>query len=675
MRFKENIAIVGAGCVLPGARNTSDFWKILCEGRHQFRSLPGNRWNKDIYFDPEKNQGDSSYSDLAAYVADDLFFDSNSDLPRGHQMMLTALREAVAPFDRDQFRKRRVAVVLGCMNPEDEASVSLVKAQKNSLMEEMSRRASQLSFETESFLKEFDKCFQDTTESLDIHFPSSLAYHVHRELGTKGLSFCADSACGSSLTAIDLACLLLESGEVDLVVTGGVEANLGIETYVPFSRLGVLARTRSLPYDAKSEGIIQGEGSVLFVLERLSDAQDAERDIWGLIEGITSSSNGAKASLFSPSQESQKVNFSALEATLVGRHPIYIEGHGTGTLVGDRAELEALKEVFSPIPTKVLLGSVKAIIGHTKGTAGAAGLLKCLLSLRHSFIPPSTYFENACSESGMGNLEINLSGVELGKNDVPLQMRVCSAGFGGANYYLALSEHKKSNHPHLEKGTIISSEASVLVAFSQVPFFAQTSENKYQDWKIPPHLANHLDFAQISALTAVELALEKSLISKKMVQKLKTCVISASHTRTNKMEKISHVLQLKKVENPEYSFQEILRKYRNELVKLDQTTCQALNSMISGRVANAFDLAGTNFHIDADFSSLGYSLKMGQQMINQKRAEMVILLGIEEIPGDVPYLISRQSVSCWVLTSPQTAEELSLPQLGSVSEVLVCHEG
>ncbi|NBX75672.1 MAG: hypothetical protein EBQ92_03895 [Proteobacteria bacterium] len=668
MNFKNSIAIIGAGCVLPGARNTDEFWKILCEGKSQFCSLPEERWPKNVYFDPENKQGDSTYSDLASFVADDLFFYSQSSLPRGHQMMLKALKEAVAPLPLDEIRKKRVAVVLGCMNPEEGAAVSLVKAQEKSLIEELKYKKVLSANELTTFEQEFNKWFPKSSESKDIHFPSSLAFYIHRELGTKGLAFCADSACGSSLTAIDLACLLLESREVDLVITGGVEANLGIETYIPFSRLGVLAQKKSLPYDSRSEGIVQGEGAVLFVLERLSDTQKKEKEIWGLIEGIASSSNGSSSSLFSPSKESQKANFVELEKVATD-HPIYIEGHGTGTIAGDQSELEALSEVFQK---KVFLGSVKAIIGHTKGAAGAAGLLKCLLSIRHSYIPPSAYFENSCLKTGMGNVIINSKGKNIKKNEEPIQMRVCSAGFGGANYYLSLKEYK--DQPPLGEEAISSSGDPVIIAFSQVPFFDEIPSCRYHEWKIPPNLAEHLDFAQLGALRAFDLALEKSLISKELLQKHKTCMISASHTRTEKIEKLNRALQFKKIEGQDFAFQKKLKEYRNGLVKLDETSCQALNSMVSGRVANAFDLKGTNFHIDADFSSLGYSLKMGRLMLEHQRAEMVIVLGIEETPEELPFLISRKSVSCWVITSQEIATKETLPQLGSLGEVLISHE-
>lgn len=669
MKLGQPIAIIGAGCVLPGAGNTEAFWKILCEGNDQFRTLPQYRLSPSIFLDSTNKSVDTTYSTLAAFVDDEIFYDEQSSVPRGHQMVLKALREAVHPLGNDFFKTKRVAVVLGCMNPEDKAASSLIFTQKKELVKSLKERSSE-HFDTNEFSETFDRLFRQEQDCLEIHFPSSLSFYVHQELGTKGLSFCADSACASSLTAIDLTSLLLESGEVDVVITGGVEANLGVETYVPFRHLGVLARKNCLPYDSRSEGIVQGEGAVIFVCERLSDVEKESQPVLGVIEGITSSSNGAKASLFSPSFESQQINFQNLEKELGGQPPLYIEGHGTGTPVGDEAELKALTKAFAGSPQKIYLGSVKSLIGHTKGTAGAAGILKCLLMMKYSCIPPSHYFQKANSRGEIGSLEINVEGINLKNQSKIKRMRVCSSGFGGANYYLALTEYEAGTNRI--KATSRATERPVIIAFSEVPFKESVPKEQMANWKISPHLFSELDQGQISALHATELALDKSLISKSLVSSLNTCIITASHTRTDKIEKLMTALQLKKMLGSGLPWNQDLQNYRDSLVKWDETTCQSLNSMISGRISNAFDCKGINFHLDADFASLGYALAISEKLLTFHRSDMVMILSVEEIPQHPPSSVLRKSTACWLLTSQELAREFSLPQLRSLDEVSAC---
>jgi len=673
LKYKDPIAVIGAGCVLPGAPDVSSFWKLLLAGENQFNPLPESRLPSLFFTEPGLTQNDSTYSNLAAFVRDDYFFDPQNPLPRAHQMTLKALKEAVTPLGEGFFKSKKVAVVLGCMNPEDLASKSLMRGKYTELREQIINKTFEITNDRKLLEAEFNKLFQFSAMEPCIHYPTSIADSIHQFLNTRGLSLCADSACASSLTAIQIANLLLESDEADVVITGGVESHLGIETYVLFSRLGVLAQNHCLPYDSRSEGIVQGEGAVIFVLERLKENKNKTFHPWGVLDGITSSSNGSKSSLFSPSFESQKRIFEELNSDLSEAPVDYIEGHGTGTPVGDSAELKALGEAFSRSKTPVYLGSVKSLIGHTKGTAGAAGLLKCFLSIKHRTVPPSKYFQNNVHLQNIEPLFINAKPISLPLRAEPIRMRVCSAGFGGANYHLAISECLSDSKKKRAPQNTPPKEMTYLVAHSQIPFQEGGKSFAKVKWKIPPKDLPNLDVSQLSGLLAVDKAFGRSLITDLPFEKDKIVVITASHTRTEKIEslmKILHLRELTPFVRKHFPKQlDVFEAERKSLIELDETICQCLNSMTSGRISNELDFRGPNFHIDADFASLGYAIKVAEMMLQSQSVELVIVLAVGESLGEHPSLIQRETMSCWAFSSAISAAKYSLPRLGELSKI------
>ncbi|MSP18018.1 MAG: hypothetical protein EXR74_00435 [Bdellovibrionales bacterium] len=674
MKYLEPIAIIGAGCVLPGAANTEEFWNLLRSEKDQFRSLTDKRWSQSVFLSQDDQDSAGSYSNRAAYIDESLFFDSCSLIPRTHQMMLKALKESIQSLGINFFKGKRVGVVLGCMNPGDESSDAFMKAQLPDLKKSLTKTEFKDDKKRELLDLGLESLFSHASRDPWVHYPSSLSFLVHQYLQTQGISFCADSACASSLTAIDLAVQLLESNEIDVAITGGVEGNLGIETYVPFSRLGVLAKENCLPYDSRSDGIIQGEGSVIFVLQRLENSRKEGATILGILEGLTSSSNGSKASLFSPSLESQKKIADELSSNLGFPRVDYIEGHGTGTPVGDLAELTALRDSFSASPTPIFMGSVKALIGHTKGAAGAAGLLKCLLSIKHRIIPPSGYFKASPLGEGISPLKVNTTEVALIDSASPLHMRVCSAGFGGANYHLSITEYIEAQAPPILAPAVLKLQSISLIAHSEISFEREFNSSQMHVWKIPPNVLGSLDCSQVQGLQAVEEALERSLISLDVFDKTQIGTISASHMRTNKIESLTTALHLKRLEplfeadfSPEVK---AIRDFSSSLINLDETSCQSLNSMTSGRVSNEYDLQGTNFHIDADFGSLSYAIKTAELMLRSQRAQIVIVLGVGETIQEDPILTKRETMSCWIFTLTDFAKSNSLPNLGELGKVV-----
>src|SRR3979490_1949187 len=177
-----------------------------------------------------------------------------------------------------------------------------------------------------------------------------IAGRIANRLDLKGVNYSVDSACASSLTAIELAVKELRSGNSDMVLAGGADFHNGINDFLMFASVQALSPSgRCRSFDADADGVCLGEGIGVVVLKRLSDAvRDGDR-IYAVIEGIAGSSDGRGLGLTAPRKEGQK---RALERAYwqAGQLPAsvgLVEAHGTGTVVGDRTELKTLTEIYN----------------------------------------------------------------------------------------------------------------------------------------------------------------------------------------------------------------------------------------------------------------------------------------------------------------------------------------
>lgn len=640
------------------------FWEVLISGHPQFKSVADERWG----FLQASNL---TNSDLAAVVEDSLFVETSSSLPRLHQMLDRSFKEALDMLpERFQLKNRKTGVFLGCMSAEDTAGSVYLRARKQGLLEEITKELG-LAHDSQTALNEaFEKCFGENHLETDLQksFTNSLAAWVHHKLDTEGPALCLDSACASSLSALDVSVQYLRSGLIDVAISGGVEGNLGLEAFIPFSKLGVLSQGKSFPFDFRTDGIIQGEGAVVFILQRLSDALQNHIPIQGVIQGISCSSNGSKASLFSPSSEEQS-RLSIINNKKYGtRDLIYIEGHGTGTRVGDEAELRALETSFSGLEKPIHLGSVKALIGHTKGAAGAAGLLKCLLSLKHQVIPPSPYFKQFPEGVPAAVLKINQAALPFPSDSrAGVQMRVNSSGFGGANYQLVLSSYHEQAPEILE--TKKDMTPMVVGGFSEVSFSNASKEIQRYKWKIPPNQIAQLEASQMAALVAVKAALEKALLPVNRLNPDRTVVIYAAVSRTLGMESILESLGMKTIASSpdlEESLSARILELSEKKHGFSENSCQAICSMVSGRIAQEFNLTGVNYHLDADFASSGYAFLQARILLQSHLADTVIVISSQELQQDQPVLLNRERMQAWVLRTQGQAEAQDFPILGRI---------
>ncbi|HEY1068459.1 MAG TPA: type I polyketide synthase, partial [Pirellulales bacterium] len=426
---RQPIAIVGAGCRLPGGVNDLDtFWSRLLDGFDAVREVPAERWNVDEHYDPEPGAQGKMYTRWGGFLENVDQFDNDffgisyreaAQTDPQHRLLLETAWEALesAGVVPASLAGSRTGVYVGII------SNDYALAQSKSLIT-------------------LDG-FAGTGSAHSI-----AANRLSYVLNLRGPSLALDTACSSSLVAIHLACQSLVRGETDLGLAGGVNLTLGPELTVALSAARMMAPDgRCKAFDASANGYVRGEGCGMVLLKRLADARRDGDRILGVIRGSAVNHDGRSNGLSAPSGPAQEdVIRAALESAGVEPSRIsYVEAHGTGTKLGDSIEIQALLESLGKDRTaeKLLhVGSVKTNIGHLEAAAGIAGLLKALLILKHKTIPASLHVRqlNPLLAIEGTPLRIPTETTPIPASDGPLCVGVSSFGFGGTNSHIVLEE-------------------------------------------------------------------------------------------------------------------------------------------------------------------------------------------------------------------------------------------
>ena len=268
------------------------------------------------------------------------------------------------------------------------------------------------------------------------------------KLNLQGSGITIQTACSTSLVAVHLACQSLLFGECDMVLAGGVSVSVPQKAGYLYQEGGILSPDgHCRAFDAQARGTVGGSGVGIVVLKRLKDALEDGDRIHATILGSAINNDGSlKIGYTAPSVEGQAKAIAEAQA-IAGIDPetiSYIETHGTGTALGDPVEIAALTQAFSLRTNKkgfCAIGSVKTNIGHLGAAAGAAGLIKTVLALKHKLIPPSLHFEQPNPEIDFANSPFYVnSSLSEWKADRSRLAGVSSFGIGGTNAHVILKE-------------------------------------------------------------------------------------------------------------------------------------------------------------------------------------------------------------------------------------------
>lgn len=442
------IAITGIGGIFPGAENLDGFWKMIAEARTAAEVVPDGRW-------PEPA---SSYHDTRVGAPDKVLSPNNCSIkhiPQNYEGLnlnsdfiktLDPLYQIALQAGRDAFKDSvtegldltRVPVIM--------ANIVLPTDSTSNITRNLHMQL--LKAEAEHKEVSLAELFKDNPYNrYSAELPAGL---IAAGLGLGGGCYTLDAACASSLYAIKLACEELISERADAVLTGGASRPSSQFTQMGFSQLRALSRSGICrPFDKRADGLLVGEGAGMFMLKRLEDAIKAGDKIYGVIRGI-GLSNDVGGSLLAPDKEGQvramraayaQANWSPADIQL-------IECHGTGTPKGDAVETSSIKEILAGTNSKgCVIGSVKSNVGHLLTAAGAAGLMKLVLSLKNKQLPPTAGYEIPDERLGLEGTPIKILQKPIDWNPVangePRRCALSAFGFGGINGHVLIEEYLK----------------------------------------------------------------------------------------------------------------------------------------------------------------------------------------------------------------------------------------
>ncbi|KAH7305590.1 hypothetical protein B0I35DRAFT_471642 [Stachybotrys elegans] len=454
------VGIIGSACRFPGAADSpAKLWELLRNPKDVLCTFPPQRLNMhSFYHSNGEHHGSTDVQSKGYLLKEDIrLFDASffhisppeaAAMDPQQRILLETVYEALesAGLPLDQLQGSLTSVWAGLMNA-DFADIQ--------------------------------------TRDLDL-LPKQHATGTHRSilsnrisyfLDTNGPSMTIDTACSSSLVALHQGVQSLRSGESDMAIIAGANLILDPAMYVAESKLHMLSpESRSRMWDKSANGYARGEGFAAVVLQRLGDAVRNGSHVECLIRGTAVNSDGrGKGGITVPSAAAQTALIlqayrdAGLDARRDRCH--YFEAHGTGTQAGDPVEAQAIRDAFFPPqnagrdlenpevpPGKLLVGSIKTVIGHLEGTAGLAGVLKASLAIQNRMIPPNMLFSelNPTVAPFYDRLEIPTGQARQWPQVTPgspLRASVNSFGFGGTNAHVILESYQNSEqqrHPTRE---------------------------------------------------------------------------------------------------------------------------------------------------------------------------------------------------------------------------------
>ncbi|MEJ8307086.1 SDR family NAD(P)-dependent oxidoreductase [Saccharibacillus sacchari] len=425
----NKIAVIGIGCQFPQSPDKDTFWKNILEGKDCITEVPRERWDTEALFSTRQQSG-KSISKWGGFIEGIEYFDP----------AYFNIREELAPHIDPTIRKF-LEVSDQALSDAGYESKDLADSRVGVYV------GSRMS---NTYSERIKNTLPDTIVGTGQNF---IAAHIAHFFNFKGPNLVVDTACSSSLTSIHLACQGLLSDEADLAIAGGVDILLDEKPYIILSQGRALSPDgRCHTFDEKANGFVPGEGSGAVLLKPLKNAVIDGDHIYAVIDASALNNDGRTMGMTTPNPEAQiLVIEEALKKGKVSPDTVsYIEAHGTGTMIGDPIELQALNRVFQKHTNRIQycgVGSVKTNIGHLLSAAGIASFIKTVLCVHEGILAPTLHcqtpnprFQFDQSPFYPVTEKQKWHGIE-GKK----RAGISSFGFGGTNVHIIVSDYHSTH--------------------------------------------------------------------------------------------------------------------------------------------------------------------------------------------------------------------------------------
>ena len=459
------IAIVGIACQYPDASSPADLWENVLAGRRAFRRIPDERLRLEDYWSPDPAAPDRFYTRKAA-VIEGFEFDRVKYKIAGSTFRTTDMTQWLALdtaaralddagfADGDGLPKASTIVIVGNSLAGEFTRANLMRLRWPYVRRTLSSALTELGWDDDQlagFLPGLEQRYKSAFPPVDEDtlaggLSNTIAGRICNHFDLGGGGFTVDGACSSSLLSVVTACAALRDEAADAAVAGGVDLSIDPFEIIGFAKTGALATSEMRVYDRHSNGFWPGEGCGMLVLMRQDDAEARGLRIYATIAGWGYSSDG-KGGITRPEAAGHQLALSrayrlaGFDIGTVG----YLEGHGTGTAVGDATELRAFSEArreACPAGPTAAISTIKGNIGHTKAAAGVAGLIKATMAVHHQIIPPATGHvdPHPILTGDSPALRVPLT-ADLWPPEQPIRAGISSMGFGGINAHVVLAAH------------------------------------------------------------------------------------------------------------------------------------------------------------------------------------------------------------------------------------------